>query len=170
MFILVTGPESSGTRWVSQICAGALNIHGHDTWNGHDRINDTMHGVLHRSLPHGSRNGFLDMRKIVDGEAARFGGIGRIIVCIRDQTCVYQSSKYAHNKRNTAMTRKNMSKAADICKSLLDDPRTMLFSYETAMYLKDRYVQTLFTWLGIPKKLELHTLTAIANTLMISRM
>jgi len=77
----------------------------------------------------------------------RYGGQGRIIVCIRDQTCVHHSCNREHN-HNDELTRVNMCKAADICRHLLDDPRAMLFSYETAMFLKDRYVKILLDWLG----------------------
>jgi len=60
MFVLVTGPESSGTRWVSTLCAAALGVEGHETWNGNEQIHDFTNAVMHRSLPHGTRTGFFE--------------------------------------------------------------------------------------------------------------
>lgn len=93
MFILVTGPESSGTRWVSQLCASALGIQGHEKWDGVNRISDVKNAVMHRSLPHGGNDEFINIENIMAPESARFGGIGRIVVCVRDQTCFTAPSK-----------------------------------------------------------------------------
>lgn len=150
MFVLVTGPESSGTRWVSRLCARALNIDGHGQWGGVDIIHNDQHGVLHRSLPHGKRANFIDIQKLMSEHVSRFGDVGHIVVCIRDQSCAFQSAKRAHNNDDHDMTRKNMQRAATICRALLHDPTSFLFSYETAMYLRDGYVRLLTDRLGRP--------------------
>lgn len=43
-----------------------------------------------------------------------------------------------------------------MCRALLDDPRAMLFSYETAMFIQDRYVKTLLDWLGIQTMVKVY--------------
>ena len=152
MFVLVTGPESSGTRWVSKLCARSLGLDPAAKWDGTDLIHNGTNCVMHRSLPHGNRHHFPNLRELADKHQKRFGGTGHIVVCLRDTTCIFYSAKRARNHNRHNLTRENMARAVEICTDLLtSDVRAFPFSYESAVFLRVAYAKlALFDRLGVP--------------------
>jgi hypothetical protein len=148
MRYLVTGVESSGTRFVAKYIAYCLgNIKSMDDPDWVTNKSSGKHIVDHSSLPHGDRDNF---RK-----AEEFGPPKNtiIVVCIRDQNIAGISGGLRHNKSKIKQTLKLINKARDWIKHYLDsDYKVVLFSYETCVFLGQAYLKRFAKKLGITHK------------------
>jgi hypothetical protein len=133
--ILVTGLESSCTRYVSKLIAKNLIKNSvKNDWSGHGELKDSDHKIVHFSLPEGSRNNF--------GTLEYFNFFDVIVICTRDYHCSLLSKNKIHQK--------NLKKAIgehDFGKKILQNlyanfyEKIILYSYETSFILGEIYNQ-----------------------------
>lgn len=140
---LVTGLESSCTRYVSILLARNLGVlPDGETWNGHDRIHRGGIHVFHRSLPHGGRDNYIDEDFWMSFDV--------VILCTRDLVCSLESKvKWHQADRNLAV--KEQEKAAGVAASILNSHgKVEIYSYESAFLLGRAYNETFFRRIGVP--------------------
>ena len=119
--VYVMGLESSGTKWLGQLLQmtiGSSNVH-------------------HISLP---RFEVGDGRYIHDPDKFGLRERAKIAICVRDVSCAVRSNVKYNGSMQEALD--NASEVSDVLQAYLADPRfnCKVFSYESAMYLKDGYV------------------------------
>lgn len=128
----VMGLESSGTRWLGQLLQmtiGPSNVH-------------------HLSLPRYEHG---DGRYIHDPDKFGLRERAKIAIVVRDVSCAMASNiKYNRSEEECVAT---ASEVADILQTYLADSRfdTKVFSYESAMYLRDAYtLPWIVDFTGVP--------------------
>lgn len=148
MKVLVVGPESSGSRWVSKICAFLLKVKGWEKWDADRRatINDGEHIVTHLSWPYGPRFDFPSL--------AAYKGY-KIVITMRDQNVMLRSMVKHHDK-NKRRAKSNQKHALELASEALldDDYDTFLLNYESAVAIPKAVVGTLSEWLTGKKYLS----------------
>ncbi len=144
-FILVTGPESTGSRLIARTIATAIGICNFEEWDGHgDRKSETDF-VMHRSLPHNDPPNWIDIDEIKNGVAKDYTFY--VIFCTRDIHIIARSKVFRFIKSN-----KVIQLEARNAKTIISDHlnnNSFIWSYETFMYLKEAYLQRLYQFLDI---------------------
>jgi hypothetical protein len=141
MKFLVTGLESSSTKIVSKMIAQNLNLIDHvDNWDGHDFVFDENNSVVHRSIPHGTDDYFIDDKFIE--------GFDFIILCTRDWNCSLLS-KIEHHEHNVLKASQQHMQGIEVMKNILNKNKTFIFSAETAFLLQESYTVLFLKSIGI---------------------
>lgn len=145
---LVIGLESSCTRYFARLLALNLGIIGDPSdWDGHYEVQNDLHMVVHRSLPHGTRHNYVDDWHTYDV----------VVMCTRDIHCTLQSKTTWHQPVRYLAEEEN-DKGRKILRDVIANRGCYLFSYETAWLLGDIYIEKILESLGLDykKKLDLH--------------
>lgn len=141
MNFLVTGLESSCTRYVSKILAENLGITPRDGWNGHNKAEGNGHSVVHRSLPHKDRDNFITKDLWMDFEV--------VIICTRDLNCSLES-KVMHHQRDRRLAVEEQEKGRVVMSEILrTHPKAEIFSYESAFSIGEEYNKMFFKRIGV---------------------
>lgn len=135
--VLVLGRESSATRMVSKFVASTLGVTEKvEDWDGRWEIEKDGLEIIHRSLPHGPRDRFV--------EPEEFGGPGEVfvVICLRDNNIAYKSAFNLHNKGKDVVAKKADKKARERVQEIIEEGRYefCFFDYEAATYLGDAYL------------------------------
>lgn len=141
MKFLVTGLESSSTKIVSKMIAQNLNLVDHvDNWDGHDFVSDENNSVVHRSIPHGAEDYFIDDDFIEEFDF--------IVLCTRDWNCSLLS-KIEHHEHNAIKANQQHVRGIQVIKNILNKKEVFIFSSETAFLLQEAYTIPFLSSIGI---------------------
>jgi len=141
MKFLVTGLESSSTKIVSRMVAQNLNlIDNVDSWDGHDFVFDDNNLVVHRSIPHGIDDYFVDDEFIE--------GFDFIVLCTRDWNCSLLS-KIEYHEHNVVKANQQHVQGIEVIKNISNKKKTFIFSAETAFLLQESYTVPFLKSIGI---------------------
>lgn len=156
--IFIIGPESSGSTLIAKIISTALN--GDTGWNGRgfnccntwncDResgfskpCSKVKHLVCHRSLPFGENPEWPPIEKWTNMYDATF------VICTRDAT-ISSKSVLDRMKRTEKDREDNRNRSTAIIKDILaSNSRSIIWSYETFILLKETYLKQLYQFLEI---------------------
>ena len=141
MNFLVVGLESSCTRYVSILLASNLGISDAEVWNGHEEIEGGGFSVVHRSLPHGSRDNFIS--------SDYWMSFNTVVICTRDVNCALESKIFWHQKdRRSAV--KEQERGREIMDRILSfHPKAEIYSYESAFLMGRAYNEFFFKKIGV---------------------
>jgi len=141
MKFLVTGLESSSTKIVSRLIAQNLNLIDHiDNWDGHDFVFDENNLVIHRSIPHGIDDYFVDDQFLEEFDI--------VVLCTRDWNCSLLS-KIEHHEHNVVKASTQHMDGIKVIKNILNKKEVFIFSAETAFLLQDSYTAPFLKSIGI---------------------
>ena len=145
---IITGPESSGSTFISEVIAYVV---GKDSfyrqWAGY-RMNGNIGDdlvVFHVSQPYRNPNQYCtlaDFHEIFDGYDLYF------IITTRDVNIVKKSKKKRFS-RFELEAKKNEIISGQILSNILQKEKCFIWSYETQNYLKETYFQMLYKFLGV---------------------
>ncbi len=156
--VFIIGPESSGSTLIAQIISAALN--GDTAWSGRgfnccnspfcDRATDftkpcsqVEHLVCHRSLPFGQKPEWPPIKEWQSMYEAYF------VLCTRDSTISALSVKKRFQRKSEHIA-EHQSLAREILTDLLKSKaKSFLWSYETFMFLKEAYLEEIFSFLDL---------------------
>lgn len=142
MNFLVVGLESSCTRYVSILLATNLKIISPEGWNGHDKVEGKGMSVVHRSLPHGSRDNFI--------AKDYWMSFDKIILCTRDMNCSLESKIFWHQRDRNLAIEEQKKGSAVMSEILRVHPMTEIYSYESSFLLGRDYNKMFFEKIGVP--------------------
>lgn len=144
---LVTGLESSCTRHVSILIASNLGL-VRGIWDGHDRVKGEHFSVTHRSLPHGTRQFFIDREYWMSFDT--------LVICTRDINCSLESKIKTHQgNRLEAIREQEMGVVA--MREMARSRRVYVYSYESAFLLGRAYNEMFFSGIGVPYRIHVET-------------
>ena len=147
---LITGLESSCTRHVSILIARNVGVLSEgDRWNGHDRVHRNGIHVVHRSLPHGSRDNYIDRDFWME--------FGTVVLCTRDHSCSLDS-KVKWHQRDRDLARLEQERGAKVMGEILSTHRNAkVYSHESAHLLGRPYNEMFFRRIGVPYTVRIET-------------
>jgi len=146
---LVTGLESSCTRHVSILLAKNLGVENAECWDGHDKMDDGRFLVVHKSLPHGSRENFIDQEY--------WQSFGTVILCTRDINCSLESKiKWHQGNRKEAEMEQEMGRLV-MDEILRGHNRVEIYSYESSFLIGRSYNEMFFSRMGVPYLFHVET-------------
>lgn len=138
---LVTGLESSSTKIVTKLIAYNLNlIDDVSNWDGHEFVCDEENLVVHRSIPHGSEDTFID-QSFIDN-------FDYVIICTRDWNCSLLSKIESH-EHNVIRANEQHLMGTEVIKNFIDGDNVFIFSSETAFLFQEYYTRNFLRSLGI---------------------
>ncbi len=145
---IITGPESSGSRFISRVIAYVLGKdQEYNQWTGggmNGKIGDDL-VILHYSQPSYRPAKFLTLdqfHELFNGYELYF------IITTRDVTIVDKSKRKHFNcQKECAHIHRETSKA--ILSEILLNEKCFIWNYETQIYLKEAYFQMLYDFLQI---------------------
>jgi len=149
--IIVVGPESSGSMLIAKICAHALDLAEFGDWNGVGGIGDDKVGdkVIHRSLPYGDPPIFPNIKNWIE----EYGNSHELyfVLTTRD---ISMSEVSRHNRWSKTFKQSTVEsdKAREILTGIMKDESDLdyiIWSYESFMFLKEDYLQTLYDFIGV---------------------
>ena len=145
-FIIVTGPESSGTRLVTSLF-DFTNLDNDNIWDYPNLLKnfEFKDYVLHKSLPHyvmGPKRRFFDPVSLYN-YSQELGYNASIIVCIRDKTITAISKTNDHNRGDHLKAYFDIDMADKLIINLIKEIPVTLFSYESFMQLGESYLEYL---------------------------
>ena len=150
--VFVIGPESSGSKLVAKICSHVLGIHEFGHWDGTAWSNKGEHAVLHRSLPYQNPSIFPDLNQWVDNKRAEYDI--SFILTTRDISMSHLS-RYERWEKQTETSERETETARAMMVEILNGPeKSLLWSYETFMFLKMDYLKTLYDFLEVSSKFK----------------
>ncbi len=156
--IVVVGAESSGNKLIFEILKKSDNYADDEKkmalwWDKPESIECDVERITFRSLPHG---GIGNGRKFVDpvafaDDAVRAGYDVRFVVTTRDRSIVERSKTGFHCIGNAGLAKNEMDETRKILGWLISThgERCFLWNYETFMFLRGHYLDSLYRWLGI---------------------
>lgn len=147
---LVVGLESSCTRHVSVLIASNLGFYS--GWDGHNTIEDDRFIVVHKSLPHGSRDSFISQDYWMSFDT--------VALCTRDMHCSLKSKMGVHqyDLRLARLEQETGRKIAS--KILATHPRVEIYSYESAFLIGRQYNEEFFKRIDVPYTIHMETVDA----------
>jgi hypothetical protein len=141
MKYLVTGLESSSTKILSKLIAYNLElIDSPDNWDGHEFVFDDNNLVVHRSIPHGLDDFFIDEDFVNEFDY--------VIISTRDWNCSLLSKIKSH-EHDVIKANEQHLKGLDIIKLLINNKGSYIFSSETAFLLQESYTSQFLKTIGI---------------------
>lgn len=147
--VLVTGPESSGSKLIAKTLAHALEIKEFGTWDGTRTVSNTGAKVHHQSLPSklGVNKEWLDIGEWYTEHNKNWDTY--IVLNTRDKN-ISILSKLKRFQKAYQNSEYEMEKASEIISSVINSNyRYYIFSYESLILLKDDYLQLLYKYIGI---------------------
>ena len=154
---IITGPESSGSTFISQIIAHVLGVNpefGTNLgWNGRQfcnnlnpdetRNNDIV--ILHRSQPFCKRYQYFDYQEF----KTMFKGYNLyFILTTRDPIITAISKKSRWNVDDETIKSDNV-KSSEILGTIMENEKYFIWNYETMLYLKNVYFNQLYKFLNV---------------------
>jgi hypothetical protein len=149
MKYLVAGLESSCTRIVSKLIAYNLDIiKDKEEWNGYDLINDSNNLVVHRSIPHGIENKYIDVSFANEFDY--------VIISTRDWNCSLISKVERHQHNIIEANIEHVSGLLHIKNIIENHKNVYIFSSESAFLLQHCYTVPFLKSVGIksPKHIK----------------
>lgn len=146
---LVVGLESSCSRHVSILLASNLGIVAAGEWDGEDTVENKSHSVVHRSLPHQSRENFIRERYWMMFKT--------VVLCTRDINCSLESKMMWHQHERKAAEKENQTGVQIMSKIFANHPNVEIFSYESAYILGKPYNEAFFKKIGVPYVYHIET-------------
>ena len=153
--IAVIGPESSGSTHLAKLLTTALGLE----WSFRslqqfpttEKDKRLPNKVFHASLPAFPDHKFIDIEAFEKNNKKFYERID-YVVCTRDITISEQSRRQRWPKRDFSLLEEHRQKAKSIIEHVLTTKRSMIWSYETFMFLKHQYLVRLFNFLEIDLK------------------
>jgi hypothetical protein len=111
-------------------------------WEGYENIRDKNNLVVHKSLPHGGRDDFIDKDfwKLFD----------KVVVCTRDLNCCLRS-KLVHHQQDRDKAIGEQDKGRGVLSEILATrPDAVIYSYESAFAIGQMYNQRFMESMGVP--------------------
>ena len=149
---IITGPESSGSVYISRIISWVVNkdkVYG--DWNGYGmngRVGDKI-VCLHRSQPFGKDKRFFSLSEF---ESLLNGYDIYFIIATRDGS-ISNRSKKKRFKHTVEEMKAHRVRSKKIIKEILESKhRSFIWNYETFMYLQEVYLKELYEFLGTKKR------------------
>ena len=144
--IIVTGPESSGTRLVHSLFDYPI-LDRDDIWEDPKVLESLpkQSYAVHRSLPHyvvGPKRKFYEPVKLFK-YAKKIGYDSKVIICLRDRSITSISKTESHNVGNHLNANFDIDKSMVLIKDIMSRIPVTLFSYETYMNLNTEYLDYL---------------------------
>lgn len=126
MRVVVTGPESSGTRWATSIVARLMGAHG------------AKHKVLHRSMPHNN-----------DWSTEPLFEADLVVIVTRDPQCTWESAVDNRHARSMDNARARWFAAIKKLSEVQLD-QVLWVTYEELMYAPDLFGELLAMYVEDP--------------------
>lgn len=147
MNFLVVGLESSCTRHISIMIAANLGFP--PDWDGYEDVGDERFRVVHRSLPHGSRDNFVSREYWMSFDT--------VVLCTRDTNCSLRSKVHWHqgDPRHAMMEQERGRKV--MSQILMTHPRTEIYSHESSYLIGRPYNERFFKNIGVPYTMHFET-------------
>lgn len=145
--VFVLGAESSGSKLIAMVISNALSIDDYGDWDGtgySDKGNDK---VLHRSLPYMIPPQWPSIEEWVDENIAGYDLY--FVICTRDISLSEYSRAIRWDKSSQQIKGESNRARQMISKIITSHHAHMIWSYETFMFLKQPYLQTLYKFLDI---------------------
>lgn len=150
---IITGPESSGSTFISQVIAKSLKqIKSLNEWNGRQFCNNKLPNkdekddiiILHRSQPFGNENYFTynNFKRLFKGYEMNF------IICTRYIEISNLSKKSRFNRTDNEIN-KSIIKSREIIKDICKNEKYFIWNYETMNYLQELYFDMLYEFLNV---------------------
>ena len=141
---IVTGPESTGSMFITEHTANVLGckaFYGKSV--GRSLTDDTV--VVHISQPFGKANNFLTLNNFRDWLS---GYKLHFILTTRDKNIVKRSKnrRFGHRK---AFFSSDEETSKAILTEIMKTERFIIWNYETMIYLNEAYFNQLHTFLGV---------------------
>lgn len=151
--IMVIGPESTGTHFISQILVCAAGIRNDmDTAKFGDfgEIENEMNRVHHISLPTSPKAVFMPIEQMVVDFKKQFKEV-YVVCCTRDITMSEKSRLNRMPFRTPDDVVNHTEHANKIISGVIENHSDISFiwSYETFMFLKHNYMKKLYEFLKI---------------------
>ena len=141
MKYLVTGLESSSTKIVTKLISYNLNlIDDVSNWDGHEFVCDEENLVVHKSIPHGLEDTFIDQNFI--------NNFDYVILCTRDWNCSLLSKIESH-EHNVIEANNQHLRGVEIIKNFIGNDNVFIFSSETAFLFQESYTKNFLNSVGI---------------------
>jgi len=149
--VMVIGQHSTGSKLIAKTVAHVLGVADYETWNARRWARSQYtkgNNVFHLSIP-----SLREARHFYKGPRVwkkQFANHDLyILIPTRDQTCIDISS-FRRWKISDEERQWRVDRGREMIKELLtSDVKSMVWSYETFLYLGDIYLQTLWSFLGI---------------------
>lgn len=138
---LVTGLESSCTRYVSVLLASNLGLIPVGGWDGHDELGDENFLVTHRSLPHGSRDAFIS--------EPYWSSFKTVVLCTRDLNCSLESKMNWHQRDRDKAEKEQEVGRMVMAEILSKHSNVEVYSYESSFLLGRVYNEVFMSKLGL---------------------
>jgi len=145
---VITGPESSGSVYISKIIAHVVGKSSFGDWPGYGlcgQIGDDI-VVLHRSQP------FMEWNKYftLDQFKEMFDGYQIYFICTTRDITISNISKVNRFGRNQQACAENLQKSRSIVAEILANQElSIIWSYETFIYLGPAYLEILYRFLNV---------------------
>jgi len=138
---LVTGLESSSTKIVTKLIAYNLDlIDDVSNWDGHEFVCDEENLVVHKSIPHGPEDIFID-QSFIDN-------FDYVVLCTRDWNCSLLS-KIENHQHNVIEANDQHLKGIEVIKNFVGKNNVFIFSSETAFLLQEHYTKNFLKSIGV---------------------
>ena len=141
--VLVVGAESTCTRYLSTLVAINLGLIDSETaWDAVDKIEKHGTSVTHRSLPHGSRDNFVDLDYCKNFDL--------VLITTRDQFCSLAGEARIH-QNDIAKAQEEQDRAFAVLAEIVEHcGRVHIWNYEAASQLGETYHRQFFRRAGLP--------------------
>jgi len=146
--VFVIGPESTGSKLIARICSHVLKITTFDAWGGGGWCDRGEHKVCHRSLPAGDNRQYPDIEAWIAQNNKDYELY--FILTTRDITMSELSRFKRFWSWSMAEFQKQSEDAREIMLTVMrSDQRCFIWSYESFMFLRGDYLQSLYAFLGV---------------------
>lgn len=148
--IVITGPESSGSMFISRVVAYVMNLDKvYENWHGSGMLGNIGDDlvILHRSTPWGRPKVFFQLEeyeKLFKDYHIKY------IVCSRDQNISFRSKaiRFDRNSKEIHDDLKNVKQTLD---KILDKEAVFIWNYETMILLGPSYFKMLYKFIDAKK-------------------
>lgn len=147
--VLVTGPESSGSKLIAKTLAHVMEIKEFGSWNGTRTVSNTGAKIHHQSLPSklGVNKEWLDIDEWYTEHKNDWKTY--IVLTTRDKNLSILS-KIKRFQKSFQDSEYEMGKAVNIMSNVINSNyRYYIFSYESFILLQKEYIQLLYKYIGI---------------------
>lgn len=146
-FVLVLGPEKSGSKLAARIAADLCGIAMFSRYDGVDSVSNYRGTVYHTSLPRRFPAEFPDIYRLLPGMMDEYDSIN-IILCTRSPG-ISKISIERDFKRSHDDVQRHYSKAMDVCRELYRYYECLVWSYESFLFLGTAYINEMARYLGV---------------------
>jgi len=151
-FFIITGPESSGSVFISQLIANYVGATKNiNDWNGYGYCNsiDPNIKILHRSQPYCKANQYFTLKQFKE----EFKEMELYFIVTTRYTEFSNLSKKTRFKRSEKDINNNMLQSKLILSEIIkSNEKYFIWNYETMLYLNEVYFDLLYDFVeGINK-------------------